>query len=211
MASDNTELGKFDLVGIPPAPRGVPQIEVTFDIDVNGIVHVHAKDKATGKEQSIQITSPKKLSEDEIEQMVKDAEKYAAEDEKRKEEAELVNQSNTLVYATEKSIKDYGEKVPQAERDNILKELEELKQAIKDKSLDRMKSGMESLTKASHKLAEEMYKATQAQPGQGQQGAQGQPGPDMGNAGPQQEEGPSQQAGGKDDVIDADFKAHDDK
>ena len=100
--------------------------------------------------------------------------------------------------------------MPQAERDNILKELEELKQAIKDKSLDRMKSGMESLTKASHKLAEEMYKATQAQPGQGQQGAQGQTGPE-GNAGPQQEEGPSQQAGGKDDVIDADFKAHDDK
>ena len=208
MAGDNTELGKFDLVGIPPAPRGVPQIEVTFDIDVNGIVHVHAKDKATGKEQSIQITSPKKLSEAEIEQMVKDAEKYAAEDEKRKEEAELVNQSNTLVYSTEKAIKDYGEKVPQAERDNILKELEELKQAIKDKSLDRMKSGMESLTKASHKLAEEMYKATQAQPGQqGPQGAEGaQPGPDMGSAEPKEDKKP-----GGDDVIDADFKVNDDK
>jgi molecular chaperone DnaK len=208
MAGDNTELGKFDLVGIPPAPRGVPQIEVTFDIDVNGIVHVHAKDKATGKEQSIQITSPKKLSEAEIEQMVKDAEKYAAEDEKRKEEAELVNQSNTLVYSTEKAIKDYGDKVPQAERDNILKELEELKQAIKDKSLDRMKSGMESLTKASHKLAEEMYKATQAQTQQGPQGAEGaQPGPDMGgNSDPKQDK----KAGG-DDVIDADFKVNDDK
>jgi molecular chaperone DnaK len=206
MAGDNTELGKFDLVGIPPAPRGVPQIEVTFDIDVNGIVHVHAKDKATGKEQSIQITSPKKLSEAEIEQMVKDAEKYAAEDEKRKEEAELVNQANTLVYSTEKAIKDYGEKVPQAERDNILKELEELKQAITDKSLDRMKSGMEKLTKASHKLAEEMYKATQAQ--QGAPGAEGaQPGPDMGSsAEPKQDKKP-----GGDDVIDADFKVQDDK
>ncbi len=210
MANDNTELGKFDLVGIPPAPRGVPQIEVTFDIDVNGIVHVHAKDKATGKEQSIQITSPKKLSEAEIDQMVKDAEKYAAEDEKRKEEAEMVNQANTLVYSTDKALKDYGDKVPQAERDNILKELESLKQAITDKSLERMKSGMEALTKASHKLAEEMYKATQAQQGAGAQGAgaQGGPGPDMGGQSGSQQDAPK---GGKDDVIDADFKVQDDK
>ena len=111
MANDNTELGRFDLVGIPPAPRGVPQIEVTFDIDTNGIVHVTAKDKATGKEQKIQITAKTKLSEAEIDKMVKEAEKFAEEDKKRREEAELLNQANTLLYSTEKSLKDYGDKV----------------------------------------------------------------------------------------------------
>ncbi|MFH0753561.1 MAG: molecular chaperone DnaK [Candidatus Omnitrophota bacterium] len=213
MANDNTELGRFDLVGIPPSPRGVPQIEVTFDIDVNGIVHVHAKDKATGKEQSVRITSPKKLSEDEIQQMVKDAEKFAEEDKKRKEEAELENQANTLLYSTEKALKDYGDKVPQDERDTILKELETLKQAIKDKAADRIKSSMEALTKASHKLAEEMYKAT-AKPdaaqgegcaGQGE-GCAGQGGaqPGQGHEAPKNEKK-------NDDVIDADFKVQDDK
>jgi len=217
MANDNTELGRFDLVGIPPAPRGVPQIEVTFDIDVNGIVHVHAKDKATGKEQSIRITSPKKLSEEEIKKFVQEAEKFAEEDKKRKEEAEALNQANTLVYATEKALKDYGDKVPQAERDNILKELESLKLAIKDKALDRIKSGMETLQKASHKLAEEIYKASSAQPDAGAQG-----GPQGAGAGPQAEDvspqgngpGSNDTTSGpdkKDDVIDADFKVKDDK
>ena len=159
MANDNTELGKFDLIGIPPASRGVPQIEVTFDIDVNGLVHVGAKDKATGKEQSIRITSPKKLSEQEIQKMVKEAEKFGEEDRKRKEEAEAVNQANALVYSTETALKDYGEKVSASDRDNIFKELESLKQAVKDKALDRIKSCMESLTKFSHTLAEEMYKS----------------------------------------------------
>ncbi|NLE64875.1 MAG: molecular chaperone DnaK [Elusimicrobia bacterium] len=206
MASDNTELGRFDLVGLPPAPRGIPQVEVTFDIDANGIVHVSAKDKATGKEQKIQITAPKKLSDDEIQKMVKEAEKYAEDDKKRREEAEVLNQANTLVYSTEKALKDYGEKVPQAEREAIMKELESLKTAVKDKALDRIKSGMETLQKASHKLAEEMYKATsaQAQPGAaGAQGAQAEPAP---------EQGPKKDAGPKrDDVIDADFEAKDDK
>jgi molecular chaperone DnaK len=210
MANDNTELGRFDLIGIPPAPRGVPQIEVTFDIDVNGIVHVHAKDKATGKEQSIQITSPKKLSEDEIQKMVKEAEKYAEEDTKRKEEAELQNQANTLVYSTEKALKDYGEKVPQEERDTIMKELETLKQAIKDKAADRIKASMEALTKASHKLAEEMYKATAAQAGQ--------PGADAAAAAGAAGASPEPEAPkdgkkntGRDGVIDADFEVKDDK
>jgi molecular chaperone DnaK len=219
MANDNTELGKFDLVGIPPAPRGIPQIEVTFDIDVNGIVHVHAKDKATGKEQSIRITSPKKLSEDEIKKFVQEAEKFAEEDKKRKEEAEVVNQANNLVYSTEKSLKDYGEKVPQTERDNILKELEGLKQAVKDKALERIKTASESLTKVSHKLAEEMYKATAGQP-QGASGAQGAAGdqPDGGASGasaetftdPQTEKKDSG-PGNKDGVIDADFEVKGDK
>ncbi len=210
MANDNTELGRFDLVGIPPAPRGIPQIEVTFDIDVNGIVHVHAKDKATGKEQSIRITSPKKLSEEEIQKMVKEAEKYAEEDKKRKDEVEIENQANTLVYATEKSLKDYGDKVPQAERDSILKELEALKQAVKDKAPDRIKAATEALTKVSHKLAEEMYKAQAAQPGAAgaEPGCGGGCGPDAKPGQAQNNEKPS---GGKDDVIDADFKVQDDK
>ena len=208
MSNDNVELGRFDLVGIPPAPRGVPQIEVTFDIDVNGIVHVHAKDKATGKEQSIQITSPKKLSEDEIKKFVQEAEKFAEEDKKRKEEVELLNQANTLLYSTEKALKDYGEKVPQCERETIMKELESLKQAIKDKAADRIKSGMETLQKASHKLAEEIYKASAEKPGAGPQSGAGPQTETMNPGEHEKKEGPS---GGKDDIIDADFKAEDGK
>ena len=179
MANDNTELGRFDLVGLPPAPRGVPQIEVTFDIDTNGIVHVTAKDKATGKEQKIQITAKTKLTEAEIDKMVKEAEKFAEEDKKRKEEAELLNQANTLLYSTEKSLKDYGDKVPAAEKESIEKELTGLRDAIKDKNHDKIKSSMESVQKVSHKLAEEMYKATAAQ-GQAGAGPQGeQPNPEQ--------------------------------
>ncbi|MBF0511604.1 MAG: molecular chaperone DnaK [Candidatus Omnitrophica bacterium] len=210
MANDNTELGRFDLVGIPPAPRGIPQVEVSFDIDANGIVHVGAKDKATGKEQKIQITAKTKLSEAEIEKMVKEAEKFAEEDKKRRDEAELVNQANTLVYSTEKALKDYGDKVSATEKEAVEKELTALKDAVKDKNQDKMKSAMESLQKVSHKLAEEMYKAAAAQ-GQGAQpgaGAQ-EPGPEASaGAGSQ---GEAKQDKGKDDVIDADFKASSDK
>ncbi|MCA9406411.1 MAG: molecular chaperone DnaK, partial [Candidatus Omnitrophica bacterium] len=129
MSNDNTELGHFQLDGIPPAPRGVPQIEVTFDIDTDGIVHVSAKDKGTGKEQSIKITAPTKLSEEDINKMVKEAEKYAEEDKKKKEEVEIVNHANALVYSTEKSLKDYGDKVSDDDKKNIEKELEGLKKA----------------------------------------------------------------------------------
>ncbi|MBF0387829.1 MAG: molecular chaperone DnaK [Candidatus Omnitrophica bacterium] len=216
MANDNVELGRFDLVGIPPAPRGVPQIEVTFDIDVNGIVHVHAKDKATGKEQSIRITSPKKLSEEEIQKMVKEAEKYADQDKKSKEEAEMVNQANALVYSTEKALKDYGDKVPQAEREVILKELESLKQAVKDKSADRVKTATEALTKASHKLAEEMYKATSAQAGGAGANGEAGPGPEAAGAQPNEPQQPQAEpkpgeAKKREGVIDADFEVKDDK
>ncbi len=162
MADDNVELGRFDLVGIPPAPRGVPQIEVTFDIDANGIAHVSAKDLGTGKEQSIRITAPKKLSKEEIEKMIKDAERFAAEDKKRKEEVELINQADTLVYTTEKSFKEFGDRISQAERADIEARLNDLKTAIKDKNVERIKRGMEDLTKASHKLAEEIYKQARA-------------------------------------------------
>lgn len=200
MANDNTELGKFILDGIPPAPRGVPQIEVTFDIDTDGIVHVSAKDKGTGKEQSIRITAPHKLSEEEINKMVKEAEKFADEDKKRKEEAEVLNQANTVMYATEKSLKDYGDKVPASDKENIEKELKGLKEKIEKKDIDGIKTAMESLQKASHKLAEEVYKATAAQQAQ-------QPGAD----GAQTAEDPqpkqkSQDDKKDDDVIDADFK-----
>jgi len=144
------------------APRGVPQVEVTFDIDANGIVHVSAKDLGTGKEQSIRITAPKKLSKEEIEKMVKDAEKFAAEDTRKKEEVEIINQADTLVYSTEKSLKDFGDKVNQNERADIEARLNDLKTAMKDKNIDRIKRAMEDLTKASHKLAEEIYKQAAA-------------------------------------------------
>jgi molecular chaperone DnaK len=158
MADDNVELGRFDLVGIPPAPRGVPQIEVAFDIDANGIVHVSAKDLGTGKEQSIRITAPKKLAKDEIEKMVKVAEKFAAEDAKRKELAEAMNQADTLIYTTEKTLKEFGDKVSQSERASIEAAANDLRTAIKDKNIDRIKKGIDELTKVSHKLAEELYR-----------------------------------------------------
>src|SRR3989338_5046144 len=131
MSADNVELGRFDLVGIPPAPRGMPQIEVAFDIDANGIVHVSAKDLGTGKEQSIRITAPKKLSKEEIEKMVKDADKFAADDAKKKEEVEIKNQADTLMYSTEKSLKDLGDKVRQAARLVIEQATRDLKDALK--------------------------------------------------------------------------------
>jgi molecular chaperone DnaK len=210
MANDNVELGRFDLVGIPPAPRGIPQVEVTFDIDANGLVHVAAKDLGTGKEQSIRITAPKKLSKEEIDKMVRDAEKFAAADTKLKEEVEMINQADTLAYATEKSLKDYGDKVNAAERAEIETKLNELKTAIKDKNVDRIKAGMEELQKVSHKLAEEIYKQAQAKqqaggaagPGAGPgEGA----GPQAGPQGAAQEE-PQPRKGKDDDIIDADFK-----
>lgn len=199
IADDNVELGRFDLVGIPSAARGVPQIEVAFDIDANGIVHVSAKDLGTGKEQSIRITAPKKLSKEEIENMVKQAEKFAAEDTKRKEEVETINQADNLIYATEKSLKDYGDKVSQAERADIEVKLNELKTVIKDKNINSIKKGMEDLTRASHKLAEEIYK----------QAAQKQQGPKTENREPKTEEGESKEKKKSEDIIDAEYKEED--
>jgi molecular chaperone DnaK len=210
MANDNVELGRFNLVGLPPAPRGVPQVEVSFDIDANGIVSVSAKDLGTGKQQSIKITAPKKLSKEEIEKMVRQAEQFATDDAKKKEEVEAINQADTLAYSVEKSLKDYGDKVSQAERADIEAKLNDLRSAIKDKNVERIKKGMDELTKASHKLAEEVYKQTAGK----QQGKDA--GQESGGAGPQQP-GPDQDAqaggtsgnGGKrgdDDVIDAEFR-----
>ena len=197
MVDDNIELGRFDLVGIPPAPRGVPQIEVTFDIDTNGIVHVTAKDKGTGKEQSIKITASTKLSSDDIERMVNQAEKFAEEDKKKKEDVELANQANTLVYSTESSLKAYGDKVSNTDRGNIEQELNSLKNVIKGKDADKIKRGMESLEKMAQKLAQEAYKATDPK----QQKSSEEPA-DFVNPANQEKKKDN-----KDDIIDADFTA----
>ncbi len=201
MANDNTELGRFDLVGIPPAPRGIPQIEVTFDIDRDGIVHVGAKDMGTGKEQTIKITAPKKLSKEEIDKMVKEAEKFSEEDKKKKEEVEVKNQAETLVYSVEKSLKDFGDKVSQDEKLNIERKLNDLKELLKGNDTEKIKKGMEELSKAAHKLAEEVYKAAQTKTQQQGQASTGPQGPQPG-AGESKE--PKEKPG--DDVIDAEFK-----
>ncbi len=199
MASDNRTLGKFDLIGIPPAPRGIPQIEVTFDIDANGIVHVHAKDKATGKEQSIRIESSSGLSKEEIEKMRQDAKAHEEEDKKKKELIEARNQLDTLIYSTEKALKDFGDKVSDDEKKKINEAVEEAKKKLNSEKADEIKKAQEELQKASYKLSEEMYKSAQAQ--QQQQG------------GPQQQAG--QQPGGEkkkdEDVVDADYKVDEDK
>ncbi len=203
MANDNVELGRFDLIGIPAAPRGIPQIEVTFDIDRNGIVHVNAKDLGTGKEQSISITAPKKLSKEEIDDMVKQAEKYAEEDKKRKEEVEVRNQADTLAYSTEKSLKDFGEKVGKSEKEKIEKKLAELKEVLKGKDIAKIKTATEELAKASHKLAEAIYKDVQAkqkaQAGQAQKKEEPKKSAEGGSA-----------SGGKgEDIVDADYTVED--
>ena len=164
MAADNKLLGVFELVGIPPAPRGLPQVEVTFDIDANGILHVSAKDLGTGKEQSIRITASSGLSEDEIKKMMRDAESHSDEDKKRKDLAEAMNNADTLVYSVEKSVKEYGDKISEDEKKEIETALEKCKK-VKDssQSADEIKAAAEELTKVSHKLAEQVYKSTQQQ------------------------------------------------
>jgi molecular chaperone DnaK len=158
MAKDNRTLGKFHLVGIPPAPRGVPQIEVTFDIDANGILNVSAKDHGTGREQRITITSSSGLSKDEVEKMTKEAEAHVEDDRRNKEEVEVRNRADSLVYSVEKLLKENREKIPDDDAKNIETALEEAKNALKENDLTRINSAVDHLTKASHKLAEAMYK-----------------------------------------------------
>jgi molecular chaperone DnaK len=191
-------LGRFDLVGIPPAPRGVPQIEVTFDIDANGIVSVSAKDLGTGKEQAIKITPSSGLSKEEVERMVKEAEAHAEEDKKKKEEAETRNQADTLIYATEKTLKEYGDKVSQEERRKIEDKIAQLRKTLEGKDINAIKKAMEEVTTASHKIAEEMYRQAQAQ--QAQQQAQ---------QSPSKEEKKSEEK--KEDVVDAEYKVEDEE
>ena len=157
MAVYNRTLGRFDLIGIPPAPRGVPQIDVTFDIDANGIVHVSAKDLGTGKEQKIRIESSSGLSDDEIEQMVTDAQEHAEEDSQRKEEAETRNSADSLIYSTEKSLNEYGDKISETDRNEVQSAIEKLRETLNGNDIEAIKADTEALTQASHKLAEVMY------------------------------------------------------
>ncbi|MBI3356356.1 MAG: Hsp70 family protein, partial [Nitrospirae bacterium] len=158
MANDNKLLGQFDLVGIPPAPRGMPQVEVTFDIDANGIVHVSAKDLATQKEQSIKITDSSGLSKEEVEKLVKDAQSHTEDDKKRRKLAEAKNQADNLVYQTEKNIAEYGDKVTEEEKTKIRDAVATLKKALEGTDAEAIESATQTLMTASHKLAEEMYK-----------------------------------------------------
>ena len=176
MASDNKSIGRFELADIPPAPRGVPQIEVTFDLDANGILHVSAKDLGTGKQQSIKITASSGLSEAEINRMKNDAESHAEEDKKRKALIEAKNQADSMIYATEKSLKEVGDKVDEATRKNVESAIEKLKKTMATDDTDAIKADIEALTQASHKLAEIMYsQATKDQPGAGAAGGSGAP------------------------------------
>ncbi len=161
MASQNRTLGKFHLTGIPPAPRGVPQIEVTFDIDANGILNVWAKDVATGKDQKITITSSSGLSKEEVERMAKDAEAHASEDKAKRDEVEARNQLDSLVYQIEKMLKEHGDKISGAERTEVESALADGKKALEGTDAAAMNSARERLTQASHKLAEAMYKSAQ--------------------------------------------------
>ncbi len=195
MASGNRSLGRFDLVGLPPAPRGVPQIEVTFDIDANGITHVSAKDLGTGKEQKIKIESSSGLSKEEIEKMTKDASAHAEEDKKQRELIEARNRLDNLVYSAEKSLKDVAEKVSEDEKKKVEEAIAKAKEVIPSSDLEVLKKAEEELTAASHKIAEEMYKKTA---GQGSQS--GKPA-----------EGGSASGGKEEEPVDAEYKVEDDK
>jgi molecular chaperone DnaK len=168
MARDNRTLGKFHLVGIPPAPRGVPQSEVTFDIDANGILNVSAKDRATGKEQAITITASSGLTKDDIDKMVRDSETHADEDKQRREEIEVTNQADSLAYSIERQLAEHGDKVPAADKAAIEDAIKEVRAALEAKDVARVKQASEALTKASHKMAEALYRDAQAKtPGAG--------------------------------------------
>jgi molecular chaperone DnaK len=170
MANDNKTIGRFHLDGIPPAPRGVPQIEVTFDIDANGIMNISAKDKGTGKEQSIKIEASSGLTEEEIQRMKRDAEANAEADKKRKEEVDTLNQADSLIFQTEKQLKEYGEKIPADKKGAIDSSLAELKTAFEAKNIDAIKPAMEKLNTAFQAASQDMYNA--AQGGQEASGSQ---------------------------------------
>jgi molecular chaperone DnaK len=203
MAGDNKTLGKFELMGIPPAPRGVPQIEVTFDIDANGIVNVSAKDMATNKEQSVKITSSSGLSKDEIDRMVRDAEAHAGEDKNRREAIEARNRLDNLVYTTEKSLGELGDKLGATERGTLNAAIEEAKKALSSNDAATIKAAEEKLMKESHKLSEEMYKKAAADAA----AAGGNAGGAAGNGTGADGAGAANGAGAeKENVVDADFE-----
>jgi len=207
MATDNRTLGRFILDGIPPAPRGIPQVEVTFDVDANGILNVHAKDKATNKEQSIRIEASSGLSEEEVEKMRKEAQSHAAEDSKVKEEVEVRNQADATLYQTEKQMQEMGDKLDGESKSKIETSLGRLKEAIKGSNIDEMKSATEQLNSEWNEIATKMYAQTGGQPGQ----------PGAEQAGPQQDpaaDGAKAKPGegnGKSEVQDADFEVVDEE
>ncbi len=200
MAMDNTTLGRFHLIGIPPAPRGIPQIEVTYDIDANGIMNVSAKDLATGKEQRITITAPHKLSEEEIQRKVKEAEKYAEEDKKRKEKVEIKNQAESLIYTSEKTLKDAGDKISSELKDRATKAIENLREAVKSDDLAKIKAEIETATKVLHEIASIMYQQAASQQQQTEQQQAG---------GQAHAEGSGADSGKK--TVDADYKVVDEE
>jgi molecular chaperone DnaK len=195
MANDNKLLGQFDLVGIPMAPRGVPQVEVTFDIDANGIVHVSAKDMATQKEQSIKITASSGLSKEEVERLVKEAQSHTEEDKKKRELVEIKNQADSLIYSTEKNLSEHGDKIGESEKSNITEAVETLRKAVEGTDLEAIKTAMQNLTTASHKLAEEMYKKASADSSSTGPGAEAGTGTTAGES-----------SGGEEKVVDAEFE-----
>jgi len=201
MALDNTTLGRFHLIGIPPAPRGIPQIEVTFDIDANGIMNVKAKDLGTGKEQAITITASTKLSKDQIDRMMKDAEKFASDDAKKKEKAEVLNNADSILYAAQKTVGEAGDKITADQKERINKGIESLKEAQKSDDLSRIKAETEGLTKAVNEAATVMYQqAAQAYQQQQQQAQQ------------QQQQGQKAKADGSgNNVVDAEFEVKNDE
>ena len=208
MAADNKTIGRFQLTGIPPAPRGVPQIEVTFDIDANGILHVAAKDKATGKEQKIRIEASSGLTEDEIDQMVAEAESHAEEDKQRKEKVEARNQLDSLVYQVEKDVEEWGEKVPDDTKKRIDEAVERSKKALKEDDLEEMNAAREELMQAFSAAGQQMYQAEEAAAGAAGEGftagAEGGAGPEPGAGAEQAEEE-------DEDVVEADYEIVDEE
>ena len=203
MAGQNRTLGRFDLIGIPPSPRGVPQIEVTFDIDANGIVHVSAKDLATSREQKIRIESSSGLSEEEIQKMVRDAEMHAEEDKKVREKAEAINQADSLVYQTEKMMKEYGDKISDEDRANVEREIENTRKAIGEGDAQQINQAVESLTQASYKISESMYREAASRSAAGQD-----PGPSGEQTSQTQTDTGEKEE--EEDVVDAEYEVVDD-
>jgi molecular chaperone DnaK len=198
MASDNRTLGRFDLTDIPPAPRGMPQIEVTFDIDANGIVHVSAKDLGTGKEQKIRIETSSGMSKSDIDNLVKEAEAHAEEDKKKHELIQAKNNMDNLIYQTEKNLKEHGSKITEDEKKKIEEALKEAKEKLKSESVEEMNKATEKLTTASYALAQKLYEEAAKKAKEQKGGAQ------------QEGSSSTSSKGGKEDVVDADFEVMDD-
>ena len=206
MARHNRTLGRFELTGIPPAPRGMPQVEVTFDIDANGIVHVTAKDKATGKEQKIKIEASSGISDADIDRMVKEAEANAELDKKEKEKAEVKNQAEHMIYSTEKLIKEHGDKVSADDKAAVEAAVAELKKIEGSENLEEVQAAIKKVEEASHKLSEAMYKAAAENAQAGGAGAPGADGAAGGQPGAGDGKGQKGAKGKNDSAVDADFE-----